>query len=130
MCECSLTENKDSVAKRLSTIWLHCNIQHGGISPNDADTIVLLCLSEHPQQLIGYDPVQHRYGHHGYQKGQECVYLFREERERQDKRWNSDEGSGERYHYLRISFKIVFSINGSQYNCYGFSKNTIDVCAN
>lgn len=43
------SENKDSVAKRLCTVGLHGDIQHGGISPDDADTVVLLRLTEHPQ---------------------------------------------------------------------------------
>lgn len=69
------------MAKGLSTVGLHSDIQHGGIAANDADTVVLLCLTEHSQQLIGYDPVQCRYGHHGYHEGQKCVYLFREKRQ-------------------------------------------------
>lgn len=69
------SENKNSVAKRLSTVGLHGGIQDGGISPTDADTVVLLCLAEHSQKLIGYDPVQCRYGHHGYHKGQKRIYL-------------------------------------------------------
>lgn len=67
------------MAKRLSTVGLYSHIQSGGISPNDAHTVVLLCLTEHSQQLIGYDPIQSRYGHHGYHKGQKCVNLFRTE---------------------------------------------------
>lgn len=65
------------MAKRLSTVGLHGDIQNGGISPNDADTVVLLGLAEHSQQLIGYDSVQCRYDHHGYHKGQKGIYLFR-----------------------------------------------------
>lgn len=83
--ELSLTENKNSMTKRLSPVWLHCDIQHGGISPNDADSVVLLRLSEHPQQLIGYDPVEHRYGNHGNHEGQKCIHLFRDERQRDGK---------------------------------------------
>lgn len=75
---CSLTKNKNSMAKRLSTVGLHGDVQHGGIAPDDADAVVLLCLSEHSQQLIGYDSVQSRYGDHGHHKGQKSIDLFKE----------------------------------------------------
>lgn len=79
VCARSLTEDENSVAKRLGAVGLHGDVQDGGISPNDADTVVLLCLAEHSQQLIGDNPVQCRYGQHGYHKGQKCIHLYREE---------------------------------------------------
>lgn len=65
--------------KRLSAVGLRSDIKNGSIPTNDAHTVVLVCLAEHLQQLMGYDPVQGRYGHHGYYKGQKCICLVMEE---------------------------------------------------
>lgn len=43
--------------KRLSTVGLRGDIKNGSIPANDADAVVLFCLAEHSQQLMGYDPV-------------------------------------------------------------------------
>lgn len=72
-----LTEDQDSVAQRLGPVGLHGQVQHGGVSPAEADAVVLLRLPEHPQQLVGDDPVQRRNGHHGHHEGQEGVDLLR-----------------------------------------------------
>lgn len=65
------------MAKRLSAVGFHCHVQHGGISSGDGHAVVLLGFLEHPQQLIGYDPIEHGNGNHRQHKGQECIYLFR-----------------------------------------------------
>lgn len=69
------------MAKRLSTVGLHRDVQHSGVPPDDAGPVLLPGLTEHSQQLIGYHPVQHRDDHHGNHEGQEGVDLFREEKE-------------------------------------------------
>lgn len=66
------------MAERLGAVGLHSDVQHGGVPAGDADAVVLLGLAEHPQQLVGDDPVQHRNDHHGHHEGQEGVHLFRE----------------------------------------------------
>lgn len=85
--------------KRLSTIGLHCDLKNGSIPADDANTVVLLCLMEHSQQLMGYDPVQSRYGHHGYYKGQKCIYLVMEEAQ-----W---------YHHYSLAFDLVILFHKS-----------------
>lgn len=77
-----LTKNKNSMPQWLRTVGLHSNIQNGGISPDDTNAVVLLCLAEHSQELIGYDPIECRYGHHWYHKGQKCIHLFRSKHKR------------------------------------------------
>lgn len=76
VCVCPLTENENPMAEWLSAVGLHSDVQHGGISSNDADSVFLLRLPEHSKQLIGYDPIQRRYDHHGDHKRQECVDLL------------------------------------------------------
>lgn len=79
MCACTRarTENEDAVPQRLRPVGLHGDVQDGGVSRHDAHAVVLLCLPEHPQQLIGYDAVQGGDGHHGDDEGEERVYLWR-----------------------------------------------------
>lgn len=65
------------MAKRLGTVGFHCEAQHGGVPPRDADAVVLLCLTKHPHQLIGDNSIQHRNDHHRCHKGEEGVNLLR-----------------------------------------------------
>lgn len=78
-----LTKNKNSMPKRLSTIGLHGDIKNGSIPTDNANTIVLFCLAEHSQKLMGDDSVQGRYGHHGYNKGEKGIHLVMGTKEQQ-----------------------------------------------
>lgn len=61
--------------KRLSPVGLHGDLEDGSVAANHANAVVLLGLTEHSQQLMGDEPVQGGYGHHGDHKGQEGIHL-------------------------------------------------------
>lgn len=80
--EAILTQHPDAVLQGLHSAGLHGHAEHGLLPTNGAHLVLLGCLLEHHQQLVGDDGVEHGNDHHGEHEGDEGVDL-------QGQRWGT-----------------------------------------